>query len=345
MNEILFLGAILFVVISVICIDLLVIGKESHKPSFRESLMWTIVWISLAIFFFIFLKFYGYKLHDINSLDKLKKIIDYHDHPIKIDNLTYSDALKKYNNNLALEFITGYFIEYTLSLDNIFVILLIFLTFNINEKYYKKVLFWGILGAIVFRFLFIFFLSALVHKFEFIFYIFGAILFYSGIKIIFKKDKKENIKNHIVIKVLSKFIKIKDSYSGPKFIIKENGSKYITPLFVSLLIVEFSDIIFAIDSVPAIFSVTKDPYLVYFSNIFAILGLRTLFFLVVNMINYFKYLKHGVSVLLMYIGIKLIFHSYLKQIGFSPAISLVIVLSVLLLSILASIISELKAKK
>lgn len=345
MNEFLFLTLVIVVVVSLIFADLFLISKNTHKPSLKESVTWAFVWMGLAFLFFIYLKFYGHTLHNIDSLDKLKEKINYNDHPIKVDNLCFTDAIKLYNNNLALEFITGYFIEYTLSLDNIFVIFLIFLSFNINEQYYKKILFWGILGAITFRFIFIFFLSSLVHTFEFVFYVFGAILLYSGFKIIIKKEKTEEInKNHIVIKILSKFVKIKDSYTGDKFFLRENGVKYITPLFVALLIIEFSDIVFAIDSVPAIFSVTKDPYIVYFSNIFAILGLRTLFFLVLNMINYFKYLKQGISILLIYIGLKLILQSYLKQIGFTPEISLIVVLSILFLSIITSIISEIKRK-
>ncbi len=338
-NELIFFSIFLIFIFTVLFIDLGIFDKHSHKVKLKESLIWTLIWISFAIGFFIFLRFGGHLLHGIDSLQMLQQKIAENSHPINIDGLNFDQAIHLYNANLSLEYITGYLIEYTLSIDNIFVMLMIFFSFNVKEIHYKRVLFWGILGAIVFRFIFIFISSALIHKFSWMFYLFGAILLYSGIKMFINRNKEEKIdvQKHPIVKFASKYFKLFPRFVGENFFIKKNKKLYITPLFLVLLIIEFSDIIFAFDSVPAIFSVTKDPFIVFFSNIFAILGLRSLFFLVVHIINIFRFLKVGISFLLVFIGFKLIFHSWLDNIGFTVQHSLYIVLGVLLGSILLSI--------
>lgn len=339
-NEFFFFLGFISLIFIILFIDLGIFDKHSHKVSFKESLIWTLVWISLALGFFIFLRFQGNLLHGIDSLELLKAKIAENAHPIKIEGLNLQQAVEKYNTNLSLEFITGYLIEYTLSIDNIFVILMIFMSFSVKEIHYKRVLFWGILGAIIFRFIFIFLSSALIHKFSWMFYVFGIILLYSGFKMFMNRNKNEKVdtQHHPVVKFVSKYFRLFPRFVGENFFIKKNKKLYITPLFLVLLIVEFSDIIFAVDSVPAIFSVTKDAYIVFFSNIFAILGLRSLFFLIVHIINIFRFLKVGISLLLVFIGFKLIFHNWLKDIGFTTEYSLYVVLGILIGSILASII-------
>ena len=346
LNELIFFSSFLLLILFTLFIDLGIFDKHSHKVSFKESLIWTIVWVSIALGFFIFLRFEGHLLHGIKNNETLSAKIIENSHPIKIDQLNFEQAIDVYNKNLSLEFITGYLIEYTLSIDNIFVILMIFLSFNVKEIHYKRVLFWGILGAIVFRFIFIFLSSALIHKFSWMFYIFGFILLYSGFKMFINRNKEEQVdaQHHPVVKFASKYFKVFPRFVGENFIIKKQKRFYITPLFLVLIIVEISDIIFAIDSVPAIFSVTKDPYIVFFSNIFAILGLRSLFFLVVHVINLFRFLKIGISFLLIFIGFKLIFHEWLKNIGFTTQHSLYIVLSILIGSILFSVLLPKKNK-
>ncbi|MCX7863050.1 MAG: TerC/Alx family metal homeostasis membrane protein [Bacteroidales bacterium] len=340
MNELLFFSGFIVVVLFILFLDLGIFDRKSHVIGFREAFIWTSVWVTLAIAFYVFLRFWGYMLHGIDSLESLKHIIEKHDHSINITGLTLSEAIRAYNNALSLEYITGYLIEYTLSIDNVFVILMIFYSFNVNEIHYKRVLFWGILGAIIFRFIFIFLSSTMIQHFSWTFYIFGAILLYSGVKMFIDRNKKETIdaRNHPVVKFASKYFKVYPRYVGQNFFVRQDKVMYVTPLFIVLLIIEFSDIIFAIDSVPAIFSVTKDPYIVFFSNVFAILGLRSLFFFIVHVIKYFRFLKVGISFLLIFIGFKLIFHHWLKDIGFSTMHSLYIVLSVLLGSILFSIV-------
>ncbi|NSW45972.1 MAG: TerC/Alx family metal homeostasis membrane protein [Bacteroidales bacterium] len=339
-NELIFFSSFILIILSILFIDLGIFDKHSHKISLKESLIWTSIWIGFALAFYIFLRFEGNLLHGIENKETLTAKIIENSHPIQINNLNFEQAVELYNKNLSLEFITGYLIEYTLSIDNIFVILMIFFSFNVKEIHYKRVLFWGIIGAIIFRFIFIFLSSALIHKFSWMFYVFGAILLYSGIKMFFNRNKEEKVdaQHHPLVKLASKYFKVFPRFVGENFFIKKQKRLYITPLFLVLLIVEFSDIIFAVDSVPAIFSVTKDPYIVFFSNIFAILGLRSLFFLVVHVLNLFRFLKVGISFLLVFIGVKLIFHEWLKEIGFTTQHSLYIVLCILFGSILLSII-------
>lgn len=339
-NEIGFFSVFLVFIFLILLLDLGVFSKSYHKVGFTEATIWSMVWIGISIAFYFFLIHFGYLVHGIDTLDEIKLRIAEYKHPIDISGLGFEEALSKYEHNLALEYLTGYVIEKTLSVDNIFVIILIFYAFGVDEKYYKEVLIWGIIGAVVMRFIFIFAGAALVREFDWILYIFGLILVFTGVKLYLDRNKKDRIDpaNHPVVKVASKYFKVHKNFVGDKFFVKIDGVRYVTPLFLVLLVIEFSDVIFAVDSIPAIFAVSKDPYIIFFSNIFAILGLRALFFLMANILNKFYYLKIGLSVLLTFIGVKMLAHEFLKAIGFSTIHSLYIILGILVVSILASVL-------
>jgi tellurite resistance protein TerC len=338
-NEMIFFAGFLVVILVMLFIDLGVFSKNSHIVSLKESVIWTVIWVSLSIGFYFFIRYNGDMIHGIKNLEDLQASITRYSHPINIEGLTFQQALTLFNNNLSLQYITGYIIEYSLSLDNVFVILLIFLSFNVPEKYYKRVLFWGILGAIVMRFIFIFTLSAIIYKFAWVMYIFGAFLLFTAVKMLmdFLKKKKEKIdvEHHVMVRLTKKLFPVHPKFEGEKFFIKKNRVIFVTPLFIVLMVIEFSDLIFAVDSVPAIFAVTRDPYIVFFSNIFAIMGLRSLFFLVSHFFSKFFYLKLGLAALLGFIGLKMLAHDFYKM---STNTSLIVISVILGLSILASLI-------
>lgn len=329
-------------VLFMLFLDLKVIGRKSHEVKIKEAALWSMFWITIAIAFYFLIRGHGEWIHGIHNKDDIQNKIEKYHQPVDIKGLSYEEALVKYKNNLSLEYITGYIIEKTLSVDNLFVMIMIFYAFGVPKKYYKRVLFWGILGALVMRYIFIFGSAAIINRFEWVLYIFGAFLLYTGIKMFIDRNKKEemiDVSKHPVVKFASRFLRVYPKYVGKHFFIrKPHGKFYFTPLFIVVLVIEFSDVIFATDSVPAIFSITHDPYVVYFSNIFAILGLRSLFFLLLSFINRFYYLKHGLAVLLTFIGFKLLFDHWLKEWGFTTAHSLIIVLGVLVISMLISII-------
>jgi tellurite resistance protein TerC len=322
-----------------LALDLGIFNKNSREVSMKESLTFTLVWVVLAVGFFFFLRHFGNLIHHINSMEELEKINTLHKHGLVFNPLADFDAnLQLYRNQLSLEFITGYTIEYALSIDNIFVILMLFISFGADRKYYHRVLFWGIIGAVAMRFIFIFSLSALIHRAEWTLAVFGIILIYSAIKLFLdrNKDEKIDVKNHKLVKFVSKRFPLTPDYADDKFVTKINGKRFLTPLFLLLLVIEFSDVIFAVDSVPAIFSITQDSYIVFFSNIFAIIGLRSLFFLLSNIVNMFRFLKHGLSVLLAFIGVKMLLEVFF-HISLSTQLSLLVILSVLLICILISV--------
>jgi len=340
LSEILFFGVFLIFIMTILIIDLGLFNKKSHVVSFKESLIWTILWISFALGFYVLILTNGRLIHGITDLDQLNFVIDKFQHQINIDGLSFQDALIIYQNNLGLEYITGYVIEYALSVDNVFVMIMIFMAFGVEQKYYHRVLFWGIFGAVVMRFIFIFGASALIQQFAWVLYLFGILLVYTGVKMFLTRNKTDKIdsEHHPVVRYASRYFAVDSSYKGQSFRIKKNGRRFFTPLFVVLLVIEFTDVIFAVDSVPAIFSITKDPYIVFFSNIFAIIGLRSLFFLLMNAMSYFHYLKLGLSILLTFIGVKLLAHHWLDEIGFETAHSLYVVLGILGSSMLASLL-------
>ena len=339
-NEIIFFSVFIAFILLMLFIDLVVVGKKSHIVSFKESITWTIVWVSISLLFYMIIRTHGDLIHGIDTMEKLKHVIAIHDHSINIDGLDFESALTVYRNNLSLEYLTGYLIEYALSVDNVFVMILIFIAFGVQQKYYKRVLFWGIIGAIVMRFIFIFLSAALIQKFEWVLYLFGLLLIFTGVKMFLARNKEEKMdaEKHPIVKFAAKHFAVYPRYVKQHFVVKKKRKNYITHLLIVLLVIEFTDVIFAVDSVPAIFSITKDPYIVFFSNIFAIIGLRSLFFLLSNVMNKFRYLKIGLAALLTFIGLKMIFSDLLKEIGFTTAHSLYVVLLILLISVLASLV-------
>jgi tellurite resistance protein TerC len=322
-----------------LAIDLGLFNKKDHVVSFKEAAIMSFVWVSFAIGFYFLLLAEGHQLHGISNFAQLQDITAKNLHNIKLNADDFVGSLHVYNQNLAIEFITGYLIEYALSVDNIFVMVLIFTAFGVNEKYYHRVLFWGIVGAVVMRFMFIFLGAALINEFEWILYVFGAFLVYTGIMMFLQRNVEAEIdpQNHKVVRFASRFFAIHPEFVGNKFFVKIDGKKFVTPLFLVLLIVEFTDLIFAVDSIPAIFAVTKDPYIVFFSNIFAILGLRSMFFLLVNIIHKFHYLKVGLAFLLVFIGVKMLGHHWLQGWGFKTSHSLMIIMLILTVSVVASL--------
>ncbi len=339
-NEHIFFGSFLLFIILMLSIDLGIFNKKDHVVNLKEAAIMSFIWVSFAIGFYFLLLTEGQMLHGIENYSQLAEITKKHLHNITLIPGNFTGSLKLYNQNLALEFLTGYVVEYALSVDNIFVMVLIFTAFAVNEKYYRRVLFWGIVGAVIMRFLFIFLGSTLITKFGWIIYLFGAFLVYTGIAMFINRNTDDEIDpdNHKIVRFAAKHFSVFPKFVGNNFFIKKDGKGYVTPLFIVLLIVEFTDLIFAVDSIPAIFAVTKDPYIVFFSNIFAILGLRSMFFLLVNVIHKFHYLKVGLSVLLVFIGIKMLGHHWLTEWGFTTVHSLFVILAILTTSVVASLI-------
>lgn len=345
-HELIFFSGFAIFIIIMLALDLGVFHKKDKAVSLTQAAIMSAIWVTFAVGFYFLLKSQGHQLHDIKDIEHLTHIVQKHQHNITLNAASFEENLIKYKDNLALEYITGYVIEYALSVDNIFVMVLIFAAFKVREELYHRVLVWGILGAVVMRFLFIFIGATLITKFGWILYLFGAFLIYSGIMMFLNKDGDDEIdpENHKVVKLASKFFPVHPEFVGNKFFHTIDGKKYITPLFLVLLIIEFTDVIFAVDSIPAIFAVTKDPYIVFFSNIFAILGLRSMFFLLVNVLDKFHYLKVGLAVLLVFIGIKMLAHDFLKDLGFTTVHSLYIILFILATSVIASLLFPKKDK-
>jgi tellurite resistance protein TerC len=210
----------------------------------------------------------------------------------------------------TLEFVTGYLIEYALSVDNLFVFLVIFTFFSVPAEHQHRVLFWGILGAVVLRGVFIVAGAALLAKFEWMIFVFGAFLVYTGVKLLFVGDGETDPSKNPVLVVAQRFLRVSPRYHGKLFFVRENGLLTATPLFLTLLVVELTDVVFAVDSIPAIFAVTRDPFLVFSSNIFAILGLRSLYFVLADMMGKFHYLKYGLGLVLSFVGLKMLLSSW-----------------------------------
>lgn len=339
-QEVLYFGLFSVFVLGILIFDLTVVGRNSHVISFKESIIWTSVWVSFALLFYVFIVNYGDRLHGITSMDQLMALQAKYAPHLKLDMGSFENSLEIYRKNMGMEYLSGYLIEYTLSMDNVFVIMMILASFSVREKYYKQVLFWGILGAIVLRFLFIFTGAALIQKFEWILLVFGAFLVYTGVKIFLERNKEEKIepKNHPLVKFFSRYANVYPRFFKDHFFVRTRKKVYLTPLFIVLVLIEFTDVIFAMDSIPAIFAITRDPYLVFFSNIFAIIGLRSLFFLLMRVVNIFHYLKVGISFLLVFVGVKLLFHTQLEHLGFKPVYSLYVILATLAVCIIASVL-------
>ncbi len=346
MTENLFLLIFIVVIAFLLFLDLGILHKKDHVVTFKESATWTAIWVTLSLLFFVFLRLQGDMVVDVHDKEQFVAQNQLYDHQVTYDDaLSWDENIKHYKRQLSLEYITGYLIELSLSIDNVFVMIMIFLSFGVAKQYYHRVLFYGILGAIVLRFVFIFAAGALIQRFHWLLLIFGAFLIYSGIKMFLDRNKDESIdvEHHPVVKFLTKRKLSTSSFDGHNFFTKVDGRWLCTPLFVVLMIIEFSDIIFAFASIPAIFSVTHDPHIVFFSNIFAILGLRSMFFMLESIMDKFAYLRIGLSVLLTFIGVKM----FLPLIGVEVGIvaSLVVIISILTLSILLSVLFPPKKKQ
>ncbi|HYH56120.1 MAG TPA: TerC family protein [Anseongella sp.] len=338
-TETIFFGGFLAFIALMLALDLGVFNRKDHAVSFKEAAVMSAIWVSLSVAFYVFLTMKGDIIHGITSLEQLQELVLKHQHDVQLIAGDFERSLEIYRKNLALEYISGYLVEYALSVDNIFVMVMIFTAFGVDKKYYHRVLFWGILGAIIMRFIFIFLGAALIARFDWILYVFGVFLVYTGVMMYINRNQEEEIdpENHKVVKFASKYFAVYPNYLGNNFFTRIDGKRMVTPLFLVLLVIEFTDVIFAVDSIPAIFAVTRDPYIVFFSNIFAILGLRSMFFLLVNILHKFHYLKVGLAFLLIFIGLKMLGHHYLQEWGFTTAHSLYIIIGILALSVIASL--------
>jgi len=286
-------------VLVMLALDLGVFHRKAHVVSFKESIAWTVVWVTLALLF----------------------------------NLGVAHYM---GDQKGLEFFTGYVIEKSLSVDNVFVFALLFSYFAVPPLYQHKVLFWGILGALVMRAVMIFVGAALIEKFAWIIYVFGAFLILTGIKMIVKREEEIHPERNPLVRWFKKLMPVTNDYRGDKLFVRENGIRMATPLFVVLMLVEFSDLIFAVDSIPAIFAVTKDPFIVYTSNVFAILGLRSLYFALAGVMDKFHYLKIGLGVVLSFVGVKMLLgHTPWK---IDTHVSLGVIVGVLAVSIIVSLL-------
>lgn len=290
-------------VLAMLSLDLGVFHRRPHEVRPKEAAIWTIVWVMLAFAFAAGLFYF-------------------------------------YGHEVSLTFLTGYVIEESLSIDNIFVIVLIFEYFRVPKTCHHRVLFYGILGALVMRGIFIGLGSVLIARFQWILYVFGAMLVITGIRMAVKGDEEFQGEENAVVRLVRRFIPMTASYSGKHFFVVEAGRRLATPLLLVLILVEFTDLIFAVDSIPAIFGVTTDPFIVFTSNIFAILGLRSLYFLLAAVVDRFYLLKYGLAVILTFVGVKMLGESFFH---ISIVLSLVIILGVLALSIVASLLWPRKA--
>src|SRR5215212_1743721 len=263
-------------ILLMLALDLGVLNRKAHAVTYREATIWSVVWVTLAMVF-------------------------------------AGLVFWKTNRQTGLEFLTGYVIELSLSVDNLFVFLLIFSYFKVPAKYQHRVLFWGVLGALVMRMTMIGIGATLVERFHWILYIFGAFLIYTGFKMLRQDESQANPEENPLVRFATRLVPITRRYDGDKFFTVENGRKVGTLLLLVLVIVEVSDLVFAVDSIPAIFGITTNPFIVYTSNVFAILGLRSLYFLLAGVVEKFHYLKFGLAVVLMFVGVKMLAEGYIHD--------------------------------
>lgn len=340
-NETLFFLAFTAFVLVIMAFDLGVFSKQkSHVVEFKEAAIWSAIWVALSVAFYFFLQNFGYLVHGITDTARLEEVRNKYAEHVQLVPGNFAASLTKFQANMSLEYITGYLVEYSLSADNIFVFILIFNSFGVRPRYYKKILVWGILGAIVLRFIFIFLGSALIQRFEWIMYLFGAFLVYTGVQLFFQKEEDEQIEpsTHPVVRFASKYLNVYNRNVSDNFFIRRKSDRklFVTPLFLIVIVISFTDLVFAVDSIPAIFSITKDPYIVFFSNVFAIMGLRSMFFFLSSIMSQFRFLKVGLAVLLTFIGAKMLAEHWLAEQGFKPVYSLYIIVAILTISVLAS---------
>ena len=303
-------------VLAMLALDLGVFHRKAHAVSLKEATVWSVVWISLAMLFNVGIYLFW-------------------------DTLAPSSAYS--NGDAALAFFTGYLIEKSLSVDNIFVFVLIFTYFSVPPQYQHRVLFWGILGALVMRAALILVGAALIKEFHWIIWIFGAFLIFTGVKMAFHKNEEVHPESNPLIRLFRRIMPVTAEYQGSRFFVRQAGKLMATPLFLVLLMVESTDLVFAVDSIPAIFAVSQDPFIVYTSNVFAILGLRSLYFLLAGVMDKFYYLKLGLSVVLTFVGVKMLMPDLsLLLTGVSykipTAVSLGVVAGILAVAVAASLL-------
>ena len=293
-----------FFVLGMLVLDLGVFNRKTHTVSIKEALIWSLVWITLALVFNVGLFFFV-------------------------------------GSEAALQFFTGYLIEKSLSVDNIFIFVLIFSYFSVPARYQHRVLFWGVLSALILRGMMIGLGSVLIEEFHWILYIFGAFLIFTGIRMGVQQNERVEPNNNPVVKLVRRMMPVTEQYEGGKFVVRRDGRSILTPLMLVLIVIETMDIVFAVDSIPAIFAVTTDPFIVFTSNVFAILGLRSLYFVFANMIDKFYYLKIALAVILTFIGMKML----LTDLFHIPTWSSLLVIAVILtIAIVASIVRARRLK-
>lgn len=297
LNQYLMWGGFVLFIIAMLILDLKVLQRRSHVMPVKEALLWVAFWVSLALIFNVGIYFY-------------------------------------FGMDSALEFLTGYLVEYSLSVDNIFVFALIFSYFGIPSEYRHKALLWGILGAIVMRAIFILAGVAMINRLHWIIYVFGAFLVYIGIKIAFEKDREMDPGKNPILRLVKRFLPVTESYEGGRFFVRRAGRIFATPMLIVVIVIETTDVIFAVDSIPAILSITLNPFIVYTSNIFAILGLRALYFALAGIMDLFHYLNYGLAAILVFVGVKMLISDYYK-IPVAGALGFIVL--VLTTSIVASI--------
>lgn len=303
-----------------LALDLGVFHKKNSVVTMKDSLIWTSVWVTLALLFGIAIYYiYEYQMFGLN-----------------VHGMRGAEAMTKYY--------TGYVLEESLSLDNIFVIAMIFKFFKIRPEFQHRVLFWGIIGAVFFRLVMILLGQAFITQFSWSMYLFGAILIWSAIKMLKDEDEESDFKDSLGVRLLGKIYPIDWSIQNGNFLDRVNGKKVATPLLATLIVVEFTDILFAVDSIPAIFSITDDSFIIFSSNIFAILGLRSLYFFLSGMLDKFKYIKYALVFVLLFVGLKMIFHHQLTILRDHSWISLVVILGALITGVVVSIIANKKAE-
>lgn len=290
-------------ILAMLAFDLGIVNKKEHTISFKESILWVAFWSSLALAF--------------NGL------------------VYYWFGAEK-----AFEFLTGYVIEWSLSVDNLFVFLVIFNYFNVPKQYQHRVLFWGIIGALVLRGGFIIAGVKLFSMFEWMVYVFGGILLFTGLKMLFsKEDDDPKLDRNFFVRLCRKLMPVTEEYHGKNFFVRSKGKWMATPLFIVLVVVDFTDLVFAVDSIPAVLSISSDPFIVYTSNVFAILGLRALFFALSGMMDLFRYLKYGLSIILSFVGVKMVLSHYVH---IPVEWALFVVVMVLAMSVALSLVHKQK---
>lgn len=318
-----FIGFVFFVLI----LDLGIFHKKAHEVGFKEATAWTVIWISLALIFNVL--FYFYAHHILALRPSLMALSDFDP--------------QETARHLALEFLTGFLIEKALAIDNIFIFAVVFSYFSIPKMYQHRILFWGIFGALIFRGIFIAIGSALM-RYQTIVIFFGILLIATGIRIILTREKKQDLSQNFLLRKIEKLFNITPDIKGDHFIVKIKGETYLTPLLVALIFIELSDIVFAVDSVPAIFAITNEPLIVFTSNVFAMLGLRSMYFMLSGAIDKFKYINYGLAGVLIFVGLKMTYLNNFFAGHFPIWLSLMIIISILGTSMLASLFLDKKPR-